>query len=604
MANGTINLSSTRESLEGRIVWSSTSNGSTANSSNVSADLQVRRNDGYTTTGTWEGRFYVGSNTQDYTYYGSISSSWVTVKSINNVTVNHNNDGSGSCLIGGWCNGPTGTSMSGHYVEGAQTVVLDKIARKSSVTCADGNIGSSTTININRANSSFKHTITYSFGSSSPVTGTIATKTTETSLGWTIPDTFYAKIPNAQSGQGTITCETFDGNTSLGTTTTTFNAFVVNSNPTITATIVDSNSTTIALTGDSNKIVKYFSTANVTAIATAQNSATISSVQIKCRDGKTLTTTTGTIANVESNIFDLFCIDSRGFAGTDTVEKTLVDYVRLAITSLSVERLSSTSTTASVLLQGNYFNASFGSVSNTLTLRYRYKLTTATDYSGWATLTATKSGNTFSYSGNLSITLDADKDYDIQFQVVDKLMNPTYKRQVLKGVPLEDRWKNNVKVNGHFHCDDINAKDIYTTGGTNYYHKISGTPTANRTITLPNLTGTAVVKQSSAISTETNGWYKVDMGAYNMYFKNGNIASATYNALSWGTATAIPLPSGISFNSAKMAITANACGEDRAIVCSPLVANGSANLNIGFYNAYSGNVTTTIYYNAVLYDFS
>ena len=55
MASGTITFSTTREVLEGRINWSSSSNGSSANSSNVWGELQVRRNDGYTTTGTWTG---------------------------------------------------------------------------------------------------------------------------------------------------------------------------------------------------------------------------------------------------------------------------------------------------------------------------------------------------------------------------------------------------------------------------------------------------------------------------------------------------------------------------------------------------------------------
>ena len=72
-------------------------------------------------------------------------------------------------------------------------MTLTTIPRASSVTCADGNIGSSTTININRASSNFTHTLKYSFGT---LSGTIVTKTSETSIGWTIPTSFYAQIPN------------------------------------------------------------------------------------------------------------------------------------------------------------------------------------------------------------------------------------------------------------------------------------------------------------------------------------------------------------------------------------------------------------------------
>lgn len=161
-------------------------------------------------------------------------------------TVTHNSDGSKSISISassptlpaGDGYGPSSGSASG-------TATLTTIPRASSVTCADGNIGSSTTININRASSNFTHTLTYSFQG---LTGTIATKTSNTSIGWTIPTTFFAKIPNSKSGQGTITCQTYNGTSLIGTSTCSFNAFVVNSEPTVSATVVDVNSITTALT--------------------------------------------------------------------------------------------------------------------------------------------------------------------------------------------------------------------------------------------------------------------------------------------------------------------------------------------------------------------
>ncbi len=132
MASGTITLNSTRDVLEGRIVWSSSSNGSSANSSNVYAEIQGRRNDGYTTTGTWTGSLNVGGKSEEFSFYGAIGSNWTTVKSLSN-TVKHNDDGKGSCYIYGKCNGPSGTSMSGHYVEGSSTVTLDTIPRYAKI---------------------------------------------------------------------------------------------------------------------------------------------------------------------------------------------------------------------------------------------------------------------------------------------------------------------------------------------------------------------------------------------------------------------------------------------------------------------------------------
>lgn len=134
MASGTITLNSNRGNLEGRINWSSTSNGTNANTSNVWAELQVRRNDGYTTTGTWNGALNIGGTEQSFSIHMSLSTSWVTVKSFTKSNVAHNDDGSGTCWISGYCNGPSGTSMAGATVSGSQTVNLDTIPRYLSIT--------------------------------------------------------------------------------------------------------------------------------------------------------------------------------------------------------------------------------------------------------------------------------------------------------------------------------------------------------------------------------------------------------------------------------------------------------------------------------------
>lgn len=101
-------------------------------------------------------------------------------------------------------------------------------------------MGSANNITITRASSSFTHTLTYSFGSAS---GTIATKTTSTSVSWTPPTSLATQIPNSTSGTCTLTCYTYNGNTLVGTSTTTVTLTVPASiKPTIssfTATRVD-----------------------------------------------------------------------------------------------------------------------------------------------------------------------------------------------------------------------------------------------------------------------------------------------------------------------------------------------------------------------------
>ena len=370
----------------------------------------------------------------------------VLLGSITTNAITHNADGSKSVSVTASSPDLAQASGYGPYSGSASgTVTLTTIPRTSSVTCADGNIGSATTINIVRASNTFTHTLTYSFGT---LTGTIATKTSQTSIGWTIPTSFYTMIPNSSVGQGTVFCETYSGDTLIGTTSCLFNAIVleVNNKPTITATVTDINSTTTALTGDANKLVKYFSNAQVVITTSAKNSATIKMQKVTC-GGQSRTTATSTIEKVESGTFNLTCADSRGFVGTNTVTKTMVNYIKLAITSLTIARESSTSNTVKISLKGNYFNGSFGSVANTLTLKWRYRLQGGT-WSGYTTITATKSGNTFSYSGTLGTTFDYQQAYEFEVVAQDKLIIDTKTQPVTAGTPLVDMWKDNVKVNG------------------------------------------------------------------------------------------------------------------------------------------------------------
>ena len=223
----------------------------------------------------------VGWHLQLVTTGGSISSS--ASKSWS-VTVNGKNY-SGTCTIGVGTNATktlaSGSTTIAHNADGTKSFsfsfslqfdinysgvgwigtksgsgsgTLTTIPRTSSVSSTNANIGEKITITINRASSSFTHTLTYAF---SGLSGTIATKTSSTSISWTLPTSFYAKIPNAKSSWGTITCDTYSGSTKIGSSSCRFNAYVKESTnkPTISATVVDSNGTTKALTGNEYKLI-------------------------------------------------------------------------------------------------------------------------------------------------------------------------------------------------------------------------------------------------------------------------------------------------------------------------------------------------------------
>lgn len=149
-------------------------------------------------------------------------------------TVSHNSDGTKSLTISAVFY--IRATISGTYynsITASATITLDSIARASTVSATSVNMGATSAISIARASSAFTHTLTYTFGSAS---GTIATKTTATSLSWTPPMTLANQIPNSVSGTCTITCSTYNGNTLIGSKSCTLTLSVPSSvRPTVTA---------------------------------------------------------------------------------------------------------------------------------------------------------------------------------------------------------------------------------------------------------------------------------------------------------------------------------------------------------------------------------
>ena len=130
-------------------------------------------------------------------------------------------------------------------------VSLSAIAGASTPTVSASSVqmGKTLTITTNRLSSNFTHTLYYTFG---------GTKTTmATSVGasytWTIPD-LAAKCNNATSGKCTITCDTYNGSTKIGSktvsvtltvqsaTTPTFSASSVNMGSAVTIKTARSSS--------------------------------------------------------------------------------------------------------------------------------------------------------------------------------------------------------------------------------------------------------------------------------------------------------------------------------------------------------------------------
>ena len=397
--------------LIGRILWSSQSNGTEANTSTVTATLQLQRDAANTTTGTFKGTFTVDSTSQTISWYGALPSrTWVTIHTIT-ATVNHNPEGAGNCYLYAKINGPGLTTMEGTYVSGTSTVTLDTIPRYAALAAAPDFHDEEDPV------------ITYS----NPAGNSVSTLDACISLDGSNDDISYRSIPKTGSGY-TFTLTEAERNLlrsavtagrsreiffyvrtviggKIGYSTVSRTLTIKDPEPVIQPTVTDSNDTTYALTGSRDVLIRYYSDAAVTIGASAVKQAVLAGQKVAC-GGKSLTGD-GTIHAVESGSFVFSATDSRGITAQKTVTVPFVEYIRL---TCSLENnIPDTAGNLTVTAVGNWFSGSFGIKNNTLKVFYRYKTYGGT-YCAWQEMTLSKNGNTYTAEAKVySVEMERSK---------------------------------------------------------------------------------------------------------------------------------------------------------------------------------------------------
>jgi hypothetical protein len=258
--SGTFYGTTTNERIKPKIVWSAVQNVA-GNYSDVTATLSYSRtNTGYETAGLWEGSITIDGDTKSESKNLSITYNSNTQAITHTVRVSHDSYGAKEVIIS--ASGGIGiSSMTATNI--SATVRLDTIARASSVSAVNGEIGSRVTVVVDRKNAAFTHSIAYAFGAESGYIksdGTVTAqeqKMTATTVNFLIPTAFYAQIPGSKSGTCKLTCRTYSGNTLVGTATATFTATAGKAAcaPAVTGKVEDVNEKTLALTGNSAVLI-------------------------------------------------------------------------------------------------------------------------------------------------------------------------------------------------------------------------------------------------------------------------------------------------------------------------------------------------------------
>lgn len=263
-------------------------------------------------------------------------------------TINHNADGTKTLAVS--CTFNPNNGLHGTITVSA-SLSLTTIPRSSSVSVSAGTIGSSVTININRQNPSFKHTVRYAWAGKS---GTIATNV-DTSTSWTIPLDFANDIPNSSSGTGTVFVDTYSGSTKTGTQSTTLTASVpANVKPTFSGiTLSDLNGAAQNLIPNGNTFIQVISNIKVAFNgAVGSYGSTITGYYAEIVGKNQSTSSNGGslgIMNYHGTIKIRASVsDSRGrWSDTREVSVTVLEYFAPAL-SFSIARTGSTSSTLTV----------------------------------------------------------------------------------------------------------------------------------------------------------------------------------------------------------------------------------------------------------------
>lgn len=344
------------------IIWSATQNVAN-NTSTITATLIFVRYDGYRSWNTNPQTYTIKIDGDSLSITGTYdmgpNGKTSTIGSVTK-TVTHNSDGRKSVKIE--ASGYTGLSNIGN-VNISQTITLDTIPRASdftafSLSSTSMAVNTSRTINytLDRKSSSFTHQMTLRLGSKTIKTWTDSGTGSRTqTLSGSEVNTIISSLPTSTSGTLTLTMQTKQGSTNIGSPVSR------SVNITIASSVAPTASNlSVSIYGSGrdktiNKFVQNISRVTASFSSSAGYGASVSSRNIVVRrvsggaNSQTINGASGTTANPVSlsGTYEAIATikDSRGRTASVRQEFTVHAYSTPKINTFSTSRRSSPSTT-------------------------------------------------------------------------------------------------------------------------------------------------------------------------------------------------------------------------------------------------------------------
>lgn len=406
-----------------QILWKINSQNVANNTSNVTVNVQlVSTGSQYTinSSATKNGSVTINGTKYTFTFNAGLSGNQTKTVHTRTLDVPHNSDGTKSLSISTTLG--INVTLSGTYwgdVSASGTAALNTIPRTSSFTLSASSLdaGKTLTININRASNSFIHHVFYSFGNYRETISLNAT----TSASYTIPLEHLNAIPNATSGIGTISVDTYANNNYIGSTSKNF---TVNVPSNIIPTLNSLSSQVVANGADvSYGYVKGKSKAKLTINgATGKYGSTIKSYSISGGgfSSSDPSFTTGGLTSAGNITFTATVTDSRGRRSeAKTVTISVLDYNNPTIDKFSVVRCDSNGTVnedgTCLKVYAKYSYTNLNNL-NKISSKIKYKKSSA---SNWIDAGSIQSGANLIIGNN---TITTNSAYNVALTISDSLV--------------------------------------------------------------------------------------------------------------------------------------------------------------------------------------
>lgn len=439
--SGSFTGSTNNEYIVPKITWSATQSIS-GNYSDVTATLTYSRtNTGFTTGGTWNGSITINGTKATGSKYIEITHNSNTTALTAKTRVYHNSNGSKSITISA-SGSISGVSLQSTTI--SQSITLDTIPRATTpeLSVSSVNMGSTVTITLKRASTSFTHRLSYSFGSLTGQTSGISSpQAQDTSRTFTPPLSLANQIKKSTSGTCTITCKTYNGNTLIGTKTVTLIVKVPASVvPTISGVSVSDAKTDIA--EKFGVYVQQKSKLSVKISASGSYGSTISSYRT------TIQSVTYSGASFTSNVITasgtvtlkITVTDSRGRTASWETDITVAEYSPPQISSIQVYRIDTNGNASNegerIAVSVKYSVASVDS-KNSRTYKVGYKQYDAASFTQFASGTAeTSFDGVLKYTA--APTISADYSYSVKFELADYFTTVPITLDISTAYPIMD----------------------------------------------------------------------------------------------------------------------------------------------------------------------